>query len=109
MSDVQRYELTIDGETFPVVRASEYEALEDRLDDYLDDYTAVINEVCAGDEQHCTCVPILRIEIERLRGALQEWQGHHMWRRTPESAAAAYGHGCAALAGATFQPNEVQP
>jgi len=33
-------------------------------------YRRVIEEPCAGDEQHCTCVPALRAEIERLRGAL---------------------------------------
>ena len=65
-ASVDRYELTADGETFSAVRASDYDALEERFDDYMDDYVAVINEDCAGDEKHCTCVPILRAEVERL-------------------------------------------
>lgn len=32
----------------------------------------IINEVCAGDEKHCPCVPSLRAEITRLRKALAD-------------------------------------
>lgn len=68
---VERFFLTVEGETFSVVRASEYDLLEERLDDYLDDYIAVMNEDCAGDEKHCSCVPVLRTELAIMRAELR--------------------------------------
>lgn len=36
-------------------------------DDWKEGYIAVMLEKCPPDEQHCTCVPELRREIERLK------------------------------------------
>jgi len=35
-------------------------------------HRAVMDETCGYDEKHCTCVPLLRREIEKLRAALTE-------------------------------------
>ena len=51
-----------------IVHANELAAVaEDKLAVYCEDYIRVMKEECAGDEVHCTCVPFLRQEIERLR------------------------------------------
>ena len=52
---------------------AERDALQATLDDYMDDHKAVVNEQCAGDEIHCSCVPHLRKrikEVEAERDAL---------------------------------------
>jgi uncharacterized protein YhaN len=53
---------------------AERDALKATLDDYMDDYKAVVNEQCAKNEKHCTCVPHLRQrikEVEAERDALK--------------------------------------
>lgn len=42
------------------------ERAEAELQAYRDDRAAVMAERC-GDERHCTCVPALRAELERVR------------------------------------------
>jgi len=46
--------------------ADEIERLQGELEDINDSHKAVMGERC-DDEMHCTCVPALRAEIERLR------------------------------------------
>ena len=36
--------------------------VQNRLDDYRQDYAKVVNDLCPTDERHCGCVPILRRE-----------------------------------------------
>jgi hypothetical protein len=43
------------------------EKAEQRLADYAADAEKVLNEQCPSDEHHCSCVPHLRMEIDRLR------------------------------------------
>ncbi|NBP83133.1 hypothetical protein EBU60_04655 [bacterium] len=45
----------------------EVERLRERVQDYEDDARTVLAERCAPDERHCSCVPHLRREVERLR------------------------------------------
>jgi len=42
---------------------------EQRVKDYEDDAAAVLDEQCAPDEKHCTCVPHLRKRITELQAA----------------------------------------
>ncbi len=53
------------SEQLLAISAERDEAAE-RLADYHDDYRAVIEEKCAGDEVHCSCVPHLRARIAAL-------------------------------------------
>ena len=41
-----------------------------------DYYKRVINEPCPTDEQHCTCVPALRAEIERIKKVARDVVKH---------------------------------
>ena len=45
---------------------AERDALQATLDDYMDDHKAVVNQQCAGDEVHCSCVPHLRKRIKEV-------------------------------------------
>lgn len=45
--------------------------LEAELADWRDTQRSVMAERCGDDREHCTCVPVLRREIERLRDLLQ--------------------------------------
>lgn len=45
---------------------------KDALKDWQDYQRQVVHERCASDEEHCTCVPALRLEIERLRATIAE-------------------------------------
>jgi hypothetical protein len=40
--------------------------LEEKLKDIEDSFKATVKGECAPDEKHCSCVPALRLEIERL-------------------------------------------
>lgn len=44
----------------------ERDDLRAKHDEFMEAYNTVIGEKCASDEQHCTCVPFLRMEIKRL-------------------------------------------
>ena len=44
----------------------ENERLTKYIEDYEDDTRKVMEEKCASDEVHCTCVPVLRKENEVL-------------------------------------------
>ena len=46
---------------------AEVAALRARIADYEVDHRAVVAGLCASDERHCSCVPHLRREVERLR------------------------------------------
>jgi hypothetical protein len=46
---------------------AEVERLRERVRDYEDDAKTVLADRCALDERHCSCVPHLRQEVERLR------------------------------------------
>lgn len=50
---------------------AEVAALRDWKHDIEDDTRLVMTEVCQLDEWHCSCVPHLRREIERLRSVLE--------------------------------------
>ncbi len=41
--------------------------LKFKLKDWQDSHSRVINEKCPTDEKHCTCVPALRRQIDRLK------------------------------------------
>ena len=47
-------------------------ALEE-VEDWREGTRRVMAEECAPDEKHCTCVPDLRREIERLQNLIVEW------------------------------------
>ena len=45
----------------------EVERLRETLDEITERHVRVMEERCPTDERHCTCVPMLRGEIERLQ------------------------------------------
>lgn len=47
-----------------------HEAELEELAEIKETYANILAERCAGDEQHCPCVPALRGEIARLTGLL---------------------------------------
>jgi len=50
--------------------ACEIELLTAELNGILDASRAIMAEPCDAGEVHCTCVPLLRMEIERLRSLI---------------------------------------
>ena len=59
--------------------------MRERVKDYEDDYAAVVDEPCAPDEKHCTCVPILRRRIKELTAAeAKRFDLACAWRDTAE-------------------------
>ena len=46
---------------------AENERLKDELSAIAEAHKQVMSEQCAPDEKHCTCVPVLRAEINRLK------------------------------------------
>lgn len=42
-------------------------SLQENLNDISDTHSNVMNEKCWPDERHCTCVPFLRTEIDKLK------------------------------------------
>lgn len=54
---------------------AENAALRFELDDLNDYYRTVVDDLGADDEEHCTCVPALRREIDRLRGIVAAVKG----------------------------------
>lgn len=60
----------------------EVDALRVQLAERDEYYRMVINEACqAPDEKHCTCVPALRKEAERLRKEANEWREKYFYLR----------------------------
>lgn len=45
--------------------------LRERLKDYKDAHRNTVEDCGAADEKHCSCVPALRLEIERLRAFIE--------------------------------------
>lgn len=59
------YERLIDGLKNALNNSqAENEKLNDKVQDYQDDFKHVMSEESAHDEQHCSCVPHLRRELE---------------------------------------------
>jgi len=50
---------------------AERDALEARLDEIAEQQRIIMAEPCDASQRHCTCVPVLRREVERLRAALE--------------------------------------
>ena len=50
----------------------ENEELKEESDNFDKICKMVIEEKCPSDELHCTCVPILRMEIDRLKEKVKE-------------------------------------
>ena len=59
-------------------------ARDAELADIREAHRKVMAEECPSDEHHCTCVPVLRAEIKRLRGAME--LAHKMARHALPSA-----------------------
>jgi len=59
-----------------VLKAENARLLE-TLDYYSEDYKKIINEECPTDEKHCSCVPVLRQELEKSMELLR----HEVKRR----------------------------
>lgn len=49
----------------------DYARLQAELAEIKQSHEDIINEPCAGDEVHCTCVPALRAEIKSLQADLE--------------------------------------
>lgn len=88
--DVKRYELVgeydltiCEMEDGDYVAYSDHqakvEALEQDLSDIKETYSRIINEKCAKDEKHCTCVPALREELKRYKDNM-EWLEERKYR-----------------------------
>ena len=62
---------------------SEIERLQDELDQVNAAYRAVMAEMCgdSGMMKHCTCVPFLRMAVQRRNDMLRRLE----WRCIPES------------------------
>lgn len=45
---------------------AKYQNLLYKVEDFKDDYKKVMQEECAPDEKHCSCVPHLREMIKRI-------------------------------------------
>jgi hypothetical protein len=51
---------------------AERDALAARLTEYEEAHRITVNDCGAPDEQHCSCVPSLRLEAKRLQARLAE-------------------------------------
>lgn len=71
------------GEQYDALKAK-LEQMEQELADIHDATRVVMEEKCAPDEQHCTCVPILRSENAKLKVDLKMHQDHLLKSRTSE-------------------------
>ncbi len=73
------------GGTMPAEIREAGLALLNRLADIENAHKSVMAEVCSGgpkDAVHCTCVPVLRAEVERLRAELAASYGvTEVWQR----------------------------
>lgn len=52
--------------------------LQAELAEIKQSHIDIINEPCAGDEVHCTCVPTLRAEIKRLQAEVEQLNKTHV-------------------------------
>lgn len=72
MRDIECYGILKEGTSQPCMcytcSRKEIERLQSRLTEIADAHRVVLEEKCHADERHCACVPVLRHEIERLRG-----------------------------------------
>lgn len=59
-------------ESLGMEAADEIERLRERLADYEEAHKLTVEGCGASDERHCSCVPSLRLEIERLQGLLRD-------------------------------------
>jgi hypothetical protein len=64
---------------------AELTVAKDRSADYEADFRRVVNEECAPDEKHCSCVPHLRrqlaqrdAELEKAKDLIDEWKASAM-------------------------------
>ncbi len=55
--------------------------LEAKLEEHDAYYRKVVNDECAPDEKHCTCVPALRKENEALTGQIEHIKA---WIQQPD-------------------------
>ena len=60
--------------------------LEAELADIHETHREIMAEECAPDEMHCTCVPVLRAEVERLKADCIGWKtalarDHDAWQQ----------------------------
>jgi Asp-tRNA(Asn)/Glu-tRNA(Gln) amidotransferase C subunit len=69
---------------------AEVRQLVDEVADWRDTQKRIMAEDCAPDEQHCTCVPVLRREIERLRDALASVLCSDNWISIPDDQGKVY-------------------
>jgi len=53
-------------------RGKHIKQLEEQIADMNDAYKVVMDEKCADDEIHCTCVPALRQQIKELELGIQK-------------------------------------
>ena len=58
------------------------ERLRNELAVITEQHVRVMSETCPTDERHCTCVPILRREIERLQGVRDHYYRVAVWFAT---------------------------
>jgi tRNA(Ile)-lysidine synthase TilS/MesJ len=65
---------TWSGDECPLCVRGERDRLRDELSEWNDAAKTAQDEVCTAGEVHCTCVPLLRSEIKRLREMIpQAW------------------------------------
>jgi len=62
-------------------REKELAELREWKADVEDSHKRVMSEQCPTDEQHCTCVPILRAELAEVKEALASWQNEAIQSR----------------------------
>lgn len=66
------------------VSQAEIERLRDRLSDYDEAHRMTVDDCGSPDEAHCSCVPALRMEIERLQARVAELEkdaARYQWLR----------------------------
>lgn len=57
----------------------ENEEQRTKLADIDEYHRRVMAERCVDDERHCTCVPVFRAEVKRLRAVLAQYVNHDNW------------------------------
>jgi predicted RNase H-like nuclease (RuvC/YqgF family) len=76
------------------------------INDYEEYYQKVIEEKCASDERHCTCVPALRQRINDLEGELEAYRQEI--EDLSAEAAQQSAHRTCALCGASTWANAIE-